>query len=76
VSHKHITTAEELDALSVGTVVALLQGSETVNVALKTGADEFGLAGKSPRFTTATLFRIAVGRDGFTLAVLHAPKES
>ena len=68
-----ITTTEELDGLAEGSVIALGTDGEQVNVALKTHADKWGLAGQSRPLDSPTLFRAAVERDGFTLTVLSEP---
>jgi hypothetical protein len=69
-SHQIIRTFGALDALQVGAVVALGSEDETVNVALRTSAGKWGLAGQSSPMTTDALFRAAIERDGYTLTVL------
>ena len=72
-SPRTITTAAELDGLAVGSVIALGPDREQVNVALKTHADKWGLAGQSRPLDSPTLFRAADERDGYTLTVLSEP---
>jgi len=67
---RDITEADDLRALTVGSVIKLSQEGETVNIALKTGGNEFGLAGIAKPLSAAVLFRTAVERDGFTLSVI------
>jgi len=75
-SNTHIATVDELDAAAVGTVIALGAEAETVNVALKTHADKWALAGQSSPMATAALFRAAIERDGYMLTILDTPEES
>jgi hypothetical protein len=68
-----IATASDLDSLHIGSVVVLVADGETMNVALKTPYDEWGLAGQVSRFASDKLFSLAVNRDGYTLTVVHEP---
>lgn len=71
---RQITDTQDLDASPQGSVVALVTDGKTVNVGFKTGPNEWGLAGKADPFPSEQLFRLAVGRDGFALAIIHEPE--
>ena len=60
-----------MDHLPVGSVVCIQNGSETINVALKTAPDNWALTGQTRKYTGAYLTRLAVERDGYALTVLH-----
>lgn len=67
--------ARPLGDAAVGDTVALVApDGTTVNVALRTGDDEWGLAGKPSPIDTETLFATASERDGYSLIPLRRPE--
>lgn len=70
-----IETATDLDALLIGSIVAISSGGVMVNTALKTEPDNWGLTGQIRKYTTANLFRLAVERDGYKVNVLYEATE-
>ena len=70
-----ITTAADMGALLVGSIVSISGDGVMVNTALKTEPDNWALAGQVRRYSARLLFRSAIERDGRNMNVLYEATE-
>ena len=66
-----ITAAGDMDALPIGSIIAMSKFGVTMNTALKTEADNWALAGQVRKYTTEKLHTIATDRDDYEMTIIY-----